>query len=639
MTGREYAIIQLLNNVNGAPLTSAQLSAELNVSPKTIRNDIKAINLKLKPYAIQIQSIRGKGFFLEPHNKEGLRKYFLEDTEKKHPIIPTTSKERVNFLLEKLLFNSDYIKIEDLHTEVFVSRSTLQIDLKSVRQILKKYNLFIEHKPHYGIKIVGKETSIRFCISEYIFNQKPLPLEKQQLNILPSSDLKIIRDSILKNLRKYKIIISDISLHNLLTHIAIAYKRISEDAHVHLEKNDFYQIKDEKEYRVAKEILFEIKEKLGVDFPQNEIVYLSIHLKGTTLVSSIRDNNDMHRFIDSEVYLLAKEMVQRIDNHYGMKLAGDKELLMNLSLHLKPAINRYRYQMNIRNPMLEDIKLNFPLSFAAATTGAEVIYDQFNFRVNEDEVGYIALHLETAQEKSKNTSIKRKRCLIVCASGLGSAQLLLHKVENEFRDRVNVIGTTEYYNLANYSLEDIDFIISTVPIERSLSIPVIYVSTILGHSDISVIEKILDHQTANLEKYIFREYTFLNRDFETPEAVIQFLTNQLIINNQADAGYTQSVLERERQAPTSFGNLVALPHPMQAGTTATILSILTLNKPIEWGGKQVQLVILLNVDKSKKEDLSSLFHLLVQLVDNKHVVFELLSCHTYDQFREKIRIS
>src|SRR5699024_5077106 len=152
--------------------------------------------------------------------------------------------------------------------------------------------------------------------------------------------------------------------------------------------------------------------------------------------------------------------------------------------------------------MLEEIKLKFPLSFEAALTAAEVIYERFKFRVNEDEVGYIALHLEASREKAKGSYSNRKRCLIVCASGLGSAQLLLYKIKNEFGDRIQVLGTTEYYNLNKKSLKNVDFIISTIPIEQKLDVPIIYVNTVFGKSDVSVINKILEEPEASLEKYI-----------------------------------------------------------------------------------------------------------------------------------------
>jgi lichenan operon transcriptional antiterminator len=635
MNSRQYAIIQLLDYAESEPLTSAQLSAEINVSPKTIRNDIKELNSMLTSYDIHIQSKRGKGYLLRAKNRDHLERFFLHYAKKASTMIPVESEARVHFLMKRLLFHSDYIKIEDLLAELFVSRSTLQSDLKTVRNILQYYSLSIEHKPNYGMKVIGKEASIRFCISEYIFNQQPIWLEGQWLNILSSEELDIIREAILKNIRKHQITISDISLQNLMVHLAIAYKRIKENNPVQILKKVFYDLKDKKEYRVAQEILKEIECNLDVHFPKTEIVYLSIHLKGTKLTFFTNEAIDLE--MDTKIYHVVQEAIQHIDKTYGLQLSRDKELLNNLTLHLKPAISRYQYQMNIRNPMLEEIKMKCPLSFEAALTGAKIIYKKLKIRVNEDEIGYIALHIEAALEKAKRSSVGRKQCLIVCASGLGSSQLLLHKLTNLFGQKLEVVGITEYYNLTQHSLEDIDFIVSTIPIREKLAIPVIHVSTILGDMDVLEIERVLENSVANIGDYILPEYTFFNYDFKTVHSIIQFLTSTLINDGRADKNYTLSVLERERKAPTSFGNLVAVPHPLEPGTNATFLSVLTLKKAITWGDKQVQLVILLNVNKTNKEELQPMFQSLVRLIDNKQTVFKLLACKTYAQMKNIIR--
>src|SRR5699024_3553202 len=111
MTSRRQAIIELLDQADGIPLTSAQLSIELNVSPKTVRNDIKKLNSQLKSYHIHIESERGKGYILKVKNRKNLREFFDDYIKKNLSTVPSTSEERVSFLLEKLLFYSDYLKI------------------------------------------------------------------------------------------------------------------------------------------------------------------------------------------------------------------------------------------------------------------------------------------------------------------------------------------------------------------------------------------------------------------------------------------------------------------------------------------------------------------------------------------------
>lgn len=636
MNSRWKEILQMLKEAKG-PITSSQLSTDLQVSSKTVRNDIQGLNSLLRSHNMKINSYRGKGYTLEMDGENALQR-FLQDMEETKEIIPDEPDDRVSFLVERVLLDSGYVKMEDLADELYISRSTLQSDLKKVREILKKYDLTLDHKPNYGIKVNGSESKIRYCMSEYIFNLKPAALEEHHdwLAALPENDLVIIRNSILSRLREHNIVISDVSLQNLITHLAIACKRIRENNEVEIIHEALYEMRDTKEYAVAKEILQDIEAALEVSFPENEVAYLTIHLQGTKMVEQDHDRETAKSIIDRETRMLVKEMVNRIDEKYHFRLSNDEELLLNLSLHLKPAINRFNFQMNIRNPMLEEIKTKYPTSFEAALIGSEVLYEKFGINVDEHEIGYLALHIEAAQERMKRTSSNRRNCLIVCASGLGSAQLLLYKLKDRFGDTLNFKGTTELYNLPHQSLGDIDFIVSTVPIEDDPGIPVVHVSTILGDRDVDQIERLITKDISVIEQYVHERYTFLNRQFESSEEVIRFLGNVLLKDGIVEGDYIDSVLERERYSPTSFGNLVAIPHPLEPKTNSTFWSIVTLQKPIQWEDKLVQIVFLLNVNRYKKDDLKPMFHSLVQLVDDRNLVQQLLQCRTYNQFKNKI---
>ncbi|TFJ91681.1 BglG family transcription antiterminator [Lentibacillus salicampi] len=527
MNSRQKQIIRILKDAKD-PVTSSLLSADLQVSSKTIRNEIQKLNQILQKHNMSIDSFRGKGYKLEAADEVAFNE-FLQEMEKIKEIIPVEPSDRVTFLIERLLLHSSYEKMEELAEELYISRSTLQSDLKKVREILHEYDLSLDHKPNYGIKVNGSETNIRFCISEYIFNQPSSVMEDNPnwVEILPQKEQKVIRNSILTQLRKHRIIISDVSLQNLMTHLAIAYKRIREDNHVEIIHSDLYEIKGQKEFTVAEQIIRDIENVLKVSFPKDEVAYLAIHLQGTKLMGSDKDTEKIKSVIDKEIRVLATEMVERIDEKYHFNLSDDKELLMNLALHLKPAVNRYIYQMNIRNPMLEEIKAKYPTSFEAALIGSEVLDEKAGIHVDEHEIGYLALHIEVAQERMKKLASRRKSCLIVCATGLGSAQLLLYKLKDKFGEMLNVKGTTELYNLHYQSLNDIDFIVSTIPIDDDTGIPVVHVSTILGESDVNRIEKVMTNERAVIHQYMREHLTFLNCEFETPEEVIRFLGNQL----------------------------------------------------------------------------------------------------------------
>ncbi|WKL00631.1 helix-turn-helix domain-containing protein [Paenibacillus amylolyticus] len=67
----------------------------------------------------------------------------------------------------KLLGEPGHIKMEDLADQLYISRATMNNDLKIIRQILENYQLQLQIKPGHGVKVVGDEQRFRYCLAEY----------------------------------------------------------------------------------------------------------------------------------------------------------------------------------------------------------------------------------------------------------------------------------------------------------------------------------------------------------------------------------------------------------------------------------------------------------------------------------------
>lgn len=136
MNSRLQQIIQQLLTTDELQ-TSAELAAVLQVSSKTIQNDMKELSKLLNNDTASIESHRGKGYRINIIDENKFKHFLKQTTEKDNQVIPTEPEDRIQFLMEKLLLQSAYIKMDDLADELFISRSTLQSDLNSVRRIGK----------------------------------------------------------------------------------------------------------------------------------------------------------------------------------------------------------------------------------------------------------------------------------------------------------------------------------------------------------------------------------------------------------------------------------------------------------------------------------------------------------------------
>ncbi|HLR62923.1 MAG TPA: BglG family transcription antiterminator [Lentibacillus sp.] len=622
-----------------SPITSDYLANINQVTSRTTRNDVKNLNAITSEYGAAIHTVMGKGYQLEIKDDHQFRHFLgtvFNEGVSDNRLTPSLPEERTAYLIKRFLLSNCYLKLDNLADEIFVSKSTIQNDLKNVKNVLQNYNIHLKSKPNHGLKAVGNELKLRFCMAEYIFDRSEElgdKLPEELFSSLNKKDMDAVLDIIVEEIDTNDITLSDIAINNLLIHIVIAYKRVREGYHVSLYHTDFEEIAGQIEFQVAECIVKKVETAFGVTFPEEEIAYVGIHLLGTKMVSApgANDEKTISHLIEPDTYQLVKAILDKIEDKMKLKFNRDQELIMALGLHLKPAINRYKYGMNIRNPMLDDIKRNYPLAYEAGIIAGLAIEEQTGSEINENEIGYLALHIGAAMERRKMDA-GSKRCLIVCASGLGSARLLYYRIKSKFEGKLDVIGTTEYYKLNEFDMNTIDFVISSIPIPAEISVPVIEVNSVLGKQDIEHIESFLMEHEQSIHEYFQPELLHFRKDFGSKEEVLLFLCGYLQDKGLIDDEFLDAIYEREKVAPTAYGNLVAVPHPISPHSDETFLSVCTLEHPIKWGGHPVQFVCVLSVKRNSMEDLQAMYELLGQIIDSRALVQNLIKAESYDEF-------
>ncbi len=268
------------------------LAEHLGVSVRTVRTYVKQANDAMHGVG-RIQLSRKNGFRLQVSDQAA---YEAWHSKEKSETPPQTPKDRVTYLLNDLLMRSDWVKLNDLSNALFVSRATITNDLKRAQKILDDYDLSIESRPHYGIRIVGPELSRRVCLANVIvnrYNNAMGDVESETTRTLSwlSSDLgsedatsdptlRVISSCVERVLQAEKFQINTASYRNLIVHIAVALVRIEENCYVPMAPEQIDQLKGRREFKVAQAIAAEIESALGSSctLPEEEVAYIAIHL-------------------------------------------------------------------------------------------------------------------------------------------------------------------------------------------------------------------------------------------------------------------------------------------------------------------------------------------------------------------------
>lgn len=324
---------------------------------------------------------------------------------------------------------------------------------------------------------------------------------------------------------------------------------------------------------------------------------------------------------------MVKDVLDEIHRIYGIDFRNDQFLINGLLIHLKSAILRIKLQYPIHNELLEDIQKNYPFAMQLAFLLTTKISKWLKKNVDIHETGYIAIHFCGALErigKKNKTTIK---VILVCASGGGTSVLLRAKLENKYRDQISVNGIYSMFQLNDVDFSETDCIISTVPLQDDYPIPVLYVTPIATDNDLNKIHHFIQEKQKEIHPHdlLSRDLFYANKQFESKEEIIQFMSQRLVDLGYIDKICQQSILEREKLASTEIGNMVAVPHNMGKGKVyRPSLSFMLLDQPIHWQFSDVKLIIMIVNVVSENKYYKNLFLKIYNKVNFQYKVNEIV---------------
>lgn len=633
-------IIGKIGREEGVP--SADLACRLGVGERTVRTYVRQANELIAPSA-RIVKRRGGGYVLEVENVTSLAEKGCDAHQARLESAPRTREERVSYLVNDLVSRSDWVTLGDLESTLCASRSAISLDLKEVERTLDKFDLTLERRPWHGLRVQGDELNRRLCIAASIARTELIAapgtpptdgIANRLIGMEGIHDQRVLLEDIVESignlLATIDYSINAIAYQNLLIHIIVAVFRIAEGHYAPMERSDLEGLKNTEAFAASRTIAEGIRDRIGIELPEEEIAYISIHLAGKR---AYYENPRGETTISDEVWDLTERMVCAIWETFRFDFRGDLELRMNLARHIEPLSIRLQHHMELKNPLLGEIKTRYPLGWSMATEAGAVLAHHFGTQLSEDETGYLALAFALAIEREHEDAPK-KNLLVVCASGTGSARLLEHRCTREFGDIINEIRTCDILHISSVDFSDIDYVFTTVPLDRALPVPVREISLFLEKSEVENLRNTLETETEpdDALRCLDRSLFFPHLPCSSKDEALDYLCMQLRTSNALPRDFEELVRKREAAAPTCFGNGVALPHPLEAVSDRTEIAIGLLDNPVAWDpqGTPVQAVLLISPARSADKETQGLFRLLADYLIDTQAIGRLLADRTWD---------
>ena len=586
--------------------TSKEIGEVMELSSKTIRKEINSLNSVIKDKGAIVESKPGKGFIFIIKDKAKFRDFLKKDWYKYAYYQEEDGDKNLRYIniLRTFLFSNSYIKQYELAEVFHISESQINKDLPYVRQILEKYNLELVSKPYYGMKIEGSEKNIRLAIKNEI-REDPLLFENDKNTDLFKQIERIVD----------KIDFGDdyympyVSFKNLVIHLYISILRIKEGRYISIPKDLEDKISSKEEFKIASRIVRKLEENLNIEIPNQELIYITMHLVAK---NTVRDQEK----ISSEVLELSQGIIDEIYRVSKYDFRANIDFYFALAIHIGPLINRIKYGFNMKNPILDDIKGN-KIPYLLATIGANVINEKYQTKLSEDEIGYIALHIMAAMNSNTTNT---KDILIICGSGNSSAQIMKAQLNRQFKNNINHIRTTDLRSLDKINMKDYDLIISSVKLENTYDLPVVYVDIIFSKVDLDNIKIAFEDNRLKKIYDIFANSVFIRTGkFKNKLEVLKFIAE--IIEDKSNIKEEKALNQlkkREEMGNTSFDN-IAIPHILDQVEGDSYSVIIILDEAIKWNDKKIKLVYSLVIG-DKIGDMSLYYEKLGAFLSEKSTI-------------------
>lgn len=564
----------------------------------------------------------------EPFNVKLVRKpndgiYFTGDVatlanhlEKKANDRPQSKEERCHCILAKLLLGSASITIQQLSNTLYVSRSTVENDLKKVKQKLAQFGLQLAIT-HTGLSLIGSEHQKWQATVELISQYWGKRTEAKELNgqlvrhvQLPDNLNQLFEPALIKNIltalteliEKSTLSFTDYEFQSLAIHLMMPAPTGG--------SNGAQPVVTP--FIAETQLLVQILERrFELTIPDFEQEYLNRHL--VTVQSK-----------DTSVQTIQTELRQSVGlpqllRQQLAQLAVDEELIQGLAVHLSSALRRLAMGLSINNPYTDEIRQNFPQAFDQAVLLKPVLENQYQIQMNEDELAFISLHFEAFFERHSEDA--RLSVVVVCSSGIGTSQLLGQRLAKTFAQELRITRIIALGELLATPIKE-SLVISTIAI-KGLSVPVIEVSPLLNRHDIGIIRQMITEQptpTNHLVALLQPELTIVTQEQLTDQGAIELIGQRLIDQGYAKPTVVQAALAREALASTALGR-VALPHAESQLITKPAIGLLIAPQSINWQhNDKVQLVFFMALNETVHGQMRAIYHDLDQLIETPRLL-------------------
>lgn len=510
------------------PIPIDKLAEENRVSIRTVRNDVSELNDFLNSNSFSlIKTIRNKGVWLDISSSESKKiTNILEKSNKE--IYLNKDIRKFNLILEASLGSNFFVYEKE--KEFDVSKSTLDSDMREIRDIVGSYNLELISDSKEGIKLVGSERTIRTMIFNQIFEnlgtmdvldttKHTLPEFQVLFQFIPLTSIHVVNK--IYNLyfsKSNDYIYKEQSIIFIEIWICRNNKLININGDTKPDFNTNLTL-------FINEIITEFK----LATTNKEINYIGFMLN--TLLN--KDQNNPVDWVNAQVFTI--RLINHVENKLNISFEDESEVLYERLLeHNLSLFSRVKNNIQIYNPLIENIRQNYEKIFNTVQEYTINNLSLNNNRISNDEIAFLAIHFLGFISRRKQDEIEVFRAVVFCNYGVATGTLLAENLKQYFSIDVIAVLSTSEVNLLNKLEADIVF--STSPIEVE-NYPYLVIDPIMNPKNKKNVEDFLE-ENSQFKRTLIRKPNSSNN-----EAVIEVIELLETVYGKLDQNLIKKIMD------------------------------------------------------------------------------------------------
>lgn len=480
MKKRSTNILYKIISNNMKKMNIHVLAKEYRLSERTLRNDIKEINSFLNTISISPIEIDEEGFVLLRDDfdseiiKEELCKMDIYDYK-------LSSKERQIFIIVELIMQDDYIAMEKISEELYVSRVTIMSDFKFIKDFLQRYNVSLQSKSSKGIILKYEEKSVRMLLIE-LFREIVENVKSDgyfQRVIISKLQMKYNFSTIVELLQEFEkednMFFTDSIFYEVALALFIGINRFQKG-------NSITKCNTSTEVSLdfPKKIMKYIGENLGIDISQNELLYFEEYVNANKLLPISRT------FDYIELYKVISYFLSEIGKVFQLDFKTDSILVESLVMHVKTTNNMKALDLDLSTE--SGMQFEFQRLLEEVEKHCYILERYLCYELDRRMKESIVVHICAAMVRNK-MDICPLSVIVVCPGSMATGKLLEAQIRNYFDFNIKgVVSAHKFLSQSDGNKGDIDFIISTVKLSDSIY-PVVTVNALLSMEDLNIIQQ------------------------------------------------------------------------------------------------------------------------------------------------------